>query len=120
MTTGHDTSYQGYANFSTWCVTLWLHQDPDTYRRLQDTAAATVKVFLAEAPHTHPDTRSYRDLLPSEQFVIQYRLADQIQAFVETITPDLGETFAADLLTWAVAQTDWREVATGCLEALDG
>jgi hypothetical protein len=77
-------TYNGWSNYETWCVNLWLTNEEVSSREL----AAIV--------------RDSKDL----------GLASQtIKEWVEEMLPDLGATFAADLLGAAVGAVNWYEIA---------
>lgn len=76
--------YQGWANYETWAVALWLDNDQGLYQSVQE-AASTI--------------------------TDQYKLADWIKSFVEEMKPDLGATLWADLLNGAMSEVRWDEVA---------
>jgi len=85
-------TYQGWANYPTWAVNLWLSNDEGLYL---DTRA-----MVAE---------SRRKGDPAG------RLALNLQEFVDELLPDLGASFASDLLGYAVGEVDWYEIAENWL-----
>lgn len=80
-------SYQGWENYETWCVALWLNNDHGYYKHITTQARRTNKEDFAE----------------------------YLKDFVEELLPDL-EGFPADLLTHAVSQVDWFEIAESYYE----
>ena len=82
-------SYNGYANYETWNVGLWI----DNEEGLQ----STVHEMAREANGDVSD------------------LANALKEFVEEMTPDLGSTMFADLLNSALSEVDWYELAEGYL-----
>lgn len=95
------TDYQGWTNYETWCVGLWIDNDEGTSRE----RARLVDVAWADA-EADPD----RMFTQSETAL--YRLAETLKTWVtDELVPDLGATFAADLLGAALAEVNWRELA---------
>ena len=88
-------TYEGWSNRQTWGVNLWLSNDEGCYRDIRGLAyEATTR--------------------PREERVSH--LADEINQYVEDLMPDLGATLQSDLLTWALAEVDWFEIAKAWLE----
>jgi len=92
-------SYNGWSNYPTWCVNLWLANDEGLYRE----ALALVADVLA-GPHETP----------------RLGVADALRAWVrDELAPDLGASFAADLLGYALDRVDWLEIADAWLEQVE-
>ena len=77
-------SYNGYKNYETWAVSLWL----DNEEGLQN-----ITNELANNP-SHTD----------------YALADHLKEMVQDMAPDLGASMFADLLNAALDNVDWLEI----------
>lgn len=84
--------YNGWTNRETWCVNLWLSNDPDTY------ADATMEARELRAVGAHHD--KMRDWV--EEAVI----------WPETVPADL----ATDLLMGALSRVDWRAIVEALAE----
>src|SRR4051812_21675056 len=95
-------TYNGWKNYPTWAVNLWLSNDEGLYL----TATEMAQDALREAGEDDPG-----DALPI--------LAANLKDWVEELLPDLGASFAADLMGWAVEHVDWREIAASWLEDVD-
>ena len=89
----NEKGYNGWSNYETWAVNLWLNNDEGTYHDLRDMAR---------------HARSEQDL------------AGQLKAYVEDLMPDLGSTLASDLLSAALSEVDWYELACSYLEDEEG
>jgi hypothetical protein len=84
-----DSSYQGWRNYPTWNVNLWLSNDYGLYCYCQELAK--------ENPNVDD-------------------LAEVLKDFVEMdMLPEL-DGFPGDLLTWAFSHVDWYEIADSFLE----
>jgi hypothetical protein len=100
-------SYNGWANHSTWAVALWIDNEPGTYETRRDMAREVIR------DHENEDG----DLDPEQKDDAVSEFADRIQAFVENdMMPDLGASLASDLLSSALSDVDWREIAENWLE----
>jgi len=90
-----DERYNGWENYETWNVNLWLSNDEGIYFQVQAVVEAVDK-----------DTDQPQAIL-----------ADRIQEFVENcVLPDLGASMASDLLTHALGRVNWDEIARAFLE----
>jgi hypothetical protein len=78
--------YNGYDNYETWCVCLWLDNDEG----LQQQAREIVR----------------------EHNAVPFGAADGLKRWVtDELLPDLGASFAADLLGAAMSEVNWLEIA---------
>lgn len=85
-----DTSYNGWANYPTWNVNLWLSNDEALYHN---------------AVQLVTDWRTSQDDPPLIQ------LADDFKTWVRDMAETGEASFVADLLGWALDHVDWREIA---------
>ncbi len=90
MTTEAST-YQGWKNYPTWCINLWISNDEPLYRE-----------WLNMVHRAGADSAS--DLGQS--------LKDWVQEFPGIGDEDAVVGFPADLLGYALDQVDWMEIAT--------
>jgi len=86
-----DTKYNGWANYETWAVHLWMSKEEDVWRRWRHEAQAAV-----------------------------YRLAEWLKNDFETqaemLRPGRPCDLWTDLLTSAIQQVRWEEIARALLE----
>lgn len=80
-----EQSYQGWSNYQTWCVSLWLNNDYSLYCQLQE--------IVQRYDQSQAD-----------------ELAEAIKDFVEEIMPDL-EGLSADLMGFSLGKVNWQEIA---------
>jgi hypothetical protein len=89
-------SYNGWVNYPTWAVHLWISNE----EVLWDTALA-----LAE------DERAYWSSFP-------WHGPDSLREWVQNeLVPEV-DGMAGDILTWGLAQVDWLEVYDAIVDAL--
>jgi hypothetical protein len=79
-------SYNGWTNYETWNVKLWLDNDGTT-----------------------PDSSWPRDI---------YGLSEYLKDMIWEQAPDLGASMFSDLLTAALQEVEWREIAEAYLEEM--
>jgi hypothetical protein len=92
-------SYQGWSNYETWCVSLWIDNDEGLQSYWQEQAEEIVNGQHESTTHG-PD--SYSDAACS--------LATMLKDDFEENAPTL-EGFWSDLLNSALSEVEWREVA---------
>jgi len=108
-------TYQGWANYETWAVALWLDNDRgiyDYWRR--------VAMYCWESRRQRT-VMALADRLKAEHDRAVMALADRLKA--EHDTESVHPVFAAacgsvysDLLQSALAEVDWQEIAQSLLE----
>jgi hypothetical protein len=111
--------YNGYANYETWCVTLWLENDQGSVEYWRDEARRHRK----EAPRCE----QVQEGLWTAQQAERFRLADQLKESFEDFHPFRGEHLAkpkdpdvySELLDAALSEVDWHEVAEAFLDGLE-
>ena len=88
--------YNGWRNYPTWNVNLWLSNDEAMYDASRELVVSAISVA---------------DKYASETTRAAY-VADVLRDWVrDNLAPDLGASFAADLLGYALDQVDWLEIA---------
>lgn len=86
-------SYQGWTNYETWNVKLWLDNEQSSCYAMQELAA------------THRDQPAWI-------------LGDAIRDWLEDFMPDLGGSVWDDLLGSAWDNVNWEEIAEAYIEDL--
>ena len=76
-------AYNGWSNYETWNVHLWLTNDEGSYEMARDAVR-----------HARPN-----------------REDEAIRDLVREMAPDLGASMFSDLLTAALDSVNWQEVA---------
>ncbi len=98
-----DETYNGWKNYPTWAVNLWLSNDEPLYRETLDRVEHSIDIWR----------RDDRTIDESPR----YEAADMLRDWVtDELAPDLGASFAADLLGYALGEVDWHEIADSWIE----
>ena len=98
-------SYQGYKNYETWALSLWLDNDCSRYNHWNSLAQDYVTDYGYEPKY--PGTYSFAAMA----------LADNIKENIEDSVPELGNGIYSDLLNAAMSEIDYRELAKGYCDA---
>ena len=96
-------TYNGYANYETWAVCLWLNNDESSYRYWKEGAEEA----RAEADRCW----QVKAKVWSEEQAPVYLLAQWIRERLTLVAPNLEAGPYADLLNAALSEVDWVEVA---------
>jgi len=104
-----DQTYNGWTNYETWLINVWMSNDEGSYELWQETAVE----YIEEA---EGDTDKERAADAAAD------LARRLEDECEGDRPELTGVFA-DLLGSALSSVDWHEIAshlvTDAMEALE-
>ena len=89
--------YNGWSNYETWAVALWLGNEEATYKYWRMCAQACVR-----------ENKEFDQAKGS--------LAAMLRDEFQESAPDLGASLWADLLNSALGEVDWYEIAGDLLE----
>jgi thioredoxin-related protein len=84
-----EKTYNGWTNYETWLVKLWLDNDEGSCRYCEELA---------------------------KQAKNAYDLSNQLKDMIEEDAPDLGANMYSDLLTAAISEVNWYEIAEHYME----
>ena len=99
MENDDEKGYNGWTNYETWAVMLWMDNDEGSQRFFEDLARAHVG--------------------ESGKDKAAYGLSQAIKDEIMCGAPDLGASMYADLLGSALDNVDWREIAESLIEGLE-
>jgi len=103
---GGDTSYNGWKNYETWNVKLWLDNDSGSQSYWDERAREIAK-------------ESKKDKYSSKKQNAQYTLSEELKEYHEENNPlaDQASTYS-DLLGGALREVDWYEIAENLLSEI--
>ena len=101
--THEERGYNGWTNYETWAVSLWLDNEQSSYLYWREQAAR----HRQEAPNAS-DFR--RGILTEEQEA-RCNLAKQLKREVMDASPLCEANLYSDLLWAALSEVDWMEIA---------
>lgn len=93
-----DETYNGWTNYETWCVNLWLTNDSDGYEWLSERADEALE-----------------DCDGDEDEALSV-LAEALEQQYEEFMPESVEGVFSDLLRHALGRVEWREIARYAIE----
>ena len=92
--------YQGWSNYETWAVALWINNDQGLYEMFKE----DVEQMRSDGSSDLAEEGSYSDIVVN--------MADNMQGFFEEQVEGLNlEGVFADLMNRAMSEVDWREIA---------
>jgi hypothetical protein len=100
-----DKKYNGWTNYETWCVGLWIDND----QAMQETWNDRAQYIVDRYDRKH-DKDSYSDAA--------CKLAEELKDEFEQNSPGL-EGFWSDLLNSALSEVEWREVAESLCDSVE-
>lgn len=108
-----DKTYNGWTNYETWAVNLWMDNDQGSQQYFMDMAREVKESTGDKTPnpymHAHDNARA----------VLADRLKDYHDEMAEQWMADQSSVFA-DLLNAALSEVNWREIAAHLLTNLEG
>lgn len=103
-----EQGYNGWKNYETWCVALWIDNEELSY----NTARSQAKYFqsIAKKDNNVPE-------IWTEEQAAKYRLSEWLRDYIENNSPLVDEAnMYTDLLNKALSEVDWDEVAEHYIE----
>lgn len=107
-----DRSYNGWSNYETWAVNLWLSNTEEDYRYWRDAARYCLRASRAH----HWVQRGLGTPREAARYMLSDRLRDEVADACIGGVLDLS----ADLFSAALSEVNWHEVADAFLEDLTG
>ena len=104
----NENEYQGYENYETWSVALWIGNEHSLYVHWQE-RAEELKEQVGGFDQVYHGVWT-------EQQAARYTLADELKAMFKAHPLADDATMYSDLLTHSLGRVDWQEVADSILE----
>ena len=102
-------SHNGYTNYETWAVHLWLTNDEATYNFCCSLAADALQ-DAETCPHV-------REGIWQPEEAPTYLLSDRLKEYVQEGSPLANApSMYSDLLNAALSEVNWHEIAEAFLE----
>lgn len=95
--------FNGYANYETWAVCLWLSNDEATCCYWTEA--------LEAAKANAADCWQVKEQVWTAEKAPVFLLADRLKEELMDEAPELGSGLYSDLLNAALSEIDWHEVA---------
>lgn len=100
-------NYSGWRNYPTWAVALWWANEEPLYREALDETRSAI----SDATTTDDD---------GAESVDRDSASDAVAAWLEELVDEMADGAVSgmlgDLLTWALAYVDWREIASSWVD----
>lgn len=96
-------SYQGWTNYPTWAVNLWMANDEPMYLEALAMAGQAVK--------DAPDDPNVSEGIWSVEDTAKFRLADSYKDWLTELSELDEASFRSDVFGWAMEQVNWEEIA---------
>lgn len=103
----NDTTYNGYTNYETWNVNLWIDNDQADQEFWIERATDCMRIANRPVNDTFIGT-------PDERAA--YMLSNELKEHFEENMPEVQGTYA-DLLTAALGSVNWYEIAENLIAA---
>ena len=100
----NDKKYNGWTNYETWCVNLWITNEQSSDSYWMDRASEILEDCLGG-----PDVQDGLDQA-------RFDLADELKEHFNSTMPELGCTVWSDLMTTSLQEVDWDEIAQHYVE----
>ncbi len=109
MAENDDTSYNGWSNYETWCVNLWLSNEEGSYRHCRE--LATDAAVAAE------DSCLVSDGIWTIEEATRNLLSDALKELLDELNPLAAQASVfTDLINAALCDVNWHEIAESFLE----
>ena len=103
-------TYNGWTNYESWAVHLWLTNEQGSYFYWQEQARSRID----DAPHS----RQVRDGIWTADRAALFMLADQLREEIENEAPNGAASVYSDLLTSALSEVNWSEIAQAIIDEI--
>ena len=112
VTEKKDTTYNGWTNYETWNVALWIGNEEGSYRYWRE---------RAQEIYEQSKEREYATRDEAAIYNLADALKEDFKIGKEEFLEDAAKSSSvwADLLGAALSEVDWQEIASGMIEEVD-
>jgi len=101
--------YNGWTNYETWCVKLWIDNDEGSYRYWQDRTQAAFDNAEAEKTFTRMENAA---------FALAAELKDEHEENAPAQNAENSGVYT-DLINAALSEVNWHEIAENLLSDIE-
>src|SRR5579859_6347520 len=98
-------TYNGWTNYETWNAKLWIDNERSSYEYWRDQSRSIFRRAVADQYNTQSERASHT-------------LADQLKSEHEDAIPECSGMYA-DILSAAMSEINWDEIARSMIEDLE-
>ena len=107
-----DKTYNGWSNYETWNVALWIDNDQSSHEYWREQAQEQWENPQQTSPHW--------DRSEAARYSLSAILKDQHEeAMADVLPKHLQASVWSDLLSAALSEVDWDEIANAFLEGCE-
>ncbi len=103
--------YNGWTNFETWVTALWLDNERPSYEHWREVTKQT--------SNEAKNAEQVKQGIWTVEQAARFRLADKLKADIEHQNPIHEASMYADLLSAAICEIDFQEIAAHYLDDID-
>jgi len=104
-----DREYNGWANYETWLVNLWMDNEQGSQEFFREQAR---EIYDAAKPKPNPGF--------TQAQLARIRFADWLKEYHEENRPEMPTCgLYYDLLSGALSEVNWNEIARHYIEAIE-
>jgi hypothetical protein len=103
-----DTRYNGWTNYETWAVKLWIDNEQGDYEYWREQTRDVIETCADKFPNQYADKEA------NERMTLSDRLREWHEDRAESFMANQASVFA-DLMNAALGAVEWREIAESML-----
>jgi hypothetical protein len=104
-----DTRYNGWTNYETWAVKLWIDNEQGDYEYWREATRNVIETCRDKYPNEFADKEA------NERILLGQQLKDWHEEAAESFMANQASVFA-DLMNAALGAVEWNEIAQSMLE----
>lgn len=111
-----DKTYNGWTNYETWNVKLWIDNEEGSYNYWREQAQEVYDDAKADADDENGETRE-EAAISSLRDVLQSHFEEQKDELLDAAK--MSSSMWADLLGAALSEVNWHEIAVAMIDECD-